>query len=69
MEPTYDAVSYNVTTNRSGKEVKRWFKVGIARHGDDGNLYVKVDSIPVNFNGYIHLIKKGSSDEYIDGNR
>ena len=65
----YDAVTYNDTVSRSGKDVRRWFKIGFAKYGEDGNLYVKLDSLPITFNGYIHLIKKGSGDEYIDGNR
>lgn len=41
-------------TNAAGENKKRFMKVG--NFFDDGNrMYVKIDSIPVNWNGYLSI--------------
>jgi len=54
MKRTHDAVyAGEKYTDREGNEKTRYINVGSLFERDDGSLTAKLESIPVNFNGWI----------------
>jgi len=54
MRKTHDAVyAGEKYTDRDGNEKTRYVNVGALFTRDDGSLALKLESIPVNFNGWI----------------
>lgn len=54
MRKTHDAVyAGEKYTDRDGNEKTRYVNVGALFTRDDGSLTMKLESIPVNFNGWI----------------
>lgn len=56
MRKTHDAVyAGEKYTDRDGNEKTRYVNVGALFTRDDGSLALKLESIPVNFNGWIRF--------------
>lgn len=65
MRKTHDAVyAGEKYTDRDGNEKTRYVNVGALFTRDDGSLALKLESIPVNFNGWISFYApKGQAGE------
>jgi hypothetical protein len=55
MQPVYNLLSKTSGRTKQGESIKKWFKIGIAGYNTDGKLCMKLDSIPVGFDGWIYL--------------
>ena len=56
MKKSHDAVyAGEKYTDRDGNEKTRFVNVGALLERDDGSLTMKLESIPVNFNGWINF--------------
>lgn len=56
MRKTHDAVyAGEKYTDRDGNEKTRYVNVGALFTRDDGSMTLKLESIPVNFNGWINF--------------
>lgn len=64
MRKTHDAVyAGEKYTDRDGNEKTRYVNVGALFTRDDGSMTLKLESIPVNFNGWISFYApKGQAD-------
>lgn len=54
---THDAVHVEKYVDRDGNEKKRYTNMGSMFKRDDGAMSVKIDSIPVNFSGWISFFE------------
>lgn len=43
--------------NAQGEEKARWHQMGVCFQNDQGNLSLKLDSIPVNWDGWVSLFE------------
>jgi hypothetical protein len=56
MKKTHDAVyAGEKYTDREGNEKTRYVNVGVLFTRDDGSLTMKLESVPVGFNGWINF--------------
>lgn len=56
MKKLYDAVvSTGKYTDQSGKEKNRYLTVGAVMQNDEGRMSLKLEAVPVNFNGWINF--------------
>lgn len=56
MKKTHDAVyAGEKYTDRDGKEKTRYINIGSLFARDDGSLTLKVESLPIGFNGWINF--------------
>lgn len=62
MKRTHDAVYVEKYTDRSGQEKKRYTNIGSLLTRDDGSMAVKLETIPVNFSGWIALYEPKPRD-------
>lgn len=51
------------TDKKTGKEKTSWLTIGKVFQKDDGNLSLKLDSIPVAFNGWINFFDPPNENE------
>ena len=43
--------------DRNGQEKTRWHQMGVCFQSDEGHLSIKIDSTPVNWDGWISLFE------------
>ena len=54
----YEVKAKNGTyKDRNGEEKARWHNMGVCFQSDQGHLSLKIDSIPVNWDGWISLFE------------
>jgi hypothetical protein len=59
----YEAFTKNGTYKDSnGQEKNRWFRMGVCFQNDKGQLSIKVDGVPVNWDGWISLMEPKPKD-------
>lgn len=60
----YEAKAKNGTyKDRNGEEKTRWHHMGVCFQSDQGHLSIKLDSIPVGFDGWISLFEPKPKEE------
>lgn len=60
----YDAMAKGGTyTNRDGDEKTRWIKCGVVFEGTNGGLSLKLEAMPVPFDGWISFFEPKPRDE------
>jgi len=64
----YDAVATLRSTDRNGNEKKRYHKMGVVFEGDKG-LSLKLDNIPVGFDGWIQFYDPKPKESQSGGDR
>ena len=63
MKKTHDAVyAGEKYTDRDGNEKTRYVNVGVLFARDDGSLTMKLEAIPVGFNGWINFYEPKPRD-------
>ncbi len=54
----YEVKAKNGTyKDRNGEEKARWHNMGVCFQSDQGHLSLKIDSIPVNWDGWVSLFE------------
>jgi len=53
----YEVKAKNGTYKSNGEEKTRWHQMGVCFQNDKGQLSLKIDSIPVNWDGWISLFE------------
>ena len=63
-KPTHDAVAKTGSfTGQDGKTRNAYLTIGAAWPGDDGAINrIKLDSLPINWDGMIYLRERGTTD-------
>jgi regulator of RNase E activity RraB len=56
-------VSNGTYTDRSGKEKTSWLEIGRVIEKQNGSLSLKIDSIPVEWNGWVQFFDPPKADE------
>lgn len=60
----YEVKAKNGTyKDRNGEEKARWHQMGVCFQNDKGQLSLKIDSIPVNWDGWISLFEPKPKEE------
>lgn len=60
----YDAVySGEKYTDREGNEKTRYINIGVVFERDDGSLSLKLESLPVNFSGWVNFYEPKADNE------
>jgi len=60
----FDAVySGDKYTNAQGEEKTRYINVGVVFERDDGSLSLKLESLPVNFSGWVNFYEPKADNE------
>ena len=49
--------------DRNGEEKVRWHHMGVCFQNDKGQLSLKIDSIPLNWDGWVSLFEPKPKDE------
>lgn len=63
MKKTHDAVyAGEKYTDRNGQEKTRYINIGALFSRDDGSMTLKLESLPVNFNGWIGFYEPKPKD-------
>lgn len=63
MKKTHDAVyAGEKYTDRDGNEKTRYVNVGALMQRDDGSLTMKLEAVPVGFNGWINFYEPKPKD-------
>lgn len=62
---THDAVHVEKYTDRNGEEKKRYTNMGALFERDDGSRYMKIDTIPVGFNGWVAFYEPRERSEQV----
>lgn len=69
MKRVYDAVVKTGTyTDRDGNEKSRYMNVGVVLQGDKG-MSLKLEAIPINFDGWINFYEPKSADKNSGGKK
>lgn len=59
----YEAKAKNGTyKDKNGEEKVRWHHMGVCFQNDNGQLSIKMDSIPLNWNGWVSLFEPRPKD-------
>ena len=54
----YEVFTKNGTyKDSSGQEKNRWFRMGVCFQNDKGQLSIKIDGVPVNWDGWMSLME------------
>lgn len=51
----YDAIAKNGTYTKDGVEKNKWVKVGVVVETKNGGLALKIEQLPVPFDGWLQL--------------
>lgn len=49
--------------DRNGQEKTRWHQMGVCFQSDEGHLSIKIDSMPLNWDGWISLFEPKPKEE------
>lgn len=55
MAVRYDAIAKNGTYTKDGVEKNKWVKVGVVVDTKNGGLALKIEQLPVPFDGWLQL--------------
>jgi len=55
MAIRYDAIAKNGTYTKDGVEKNKWVKVGVVVDTKNGGLALKIEQLPVPFDGWLQL--------------
>jgi hypothetical protein len=59
----YEVFTKNGTYKDSnGQEKNRWFRMGVCFQNDKGQLSIKIDGVPVNWDGWMSLMEPKPKD-------
>lgn len=62
LKKTHDAVYSEKYTDRDGNEKTRYTNIGSLLTRDDGSMTLKLESLPIGFNGWINLYEPKPKD-------
>ena len=61
----YDVICKNGSyTDKTGTEKTKWMKVGVCMDTKQGGLAVKIESLPVGFDGWLSLAEPRAKDNF-----
>ena len=61
----YDVITKNGTYIKDGVEKTKWLKVGVCMDTKQNSLAIKLDSLPINFDGWLSLAEPKQKDNFI----
>ena len=65
MAIKYDVICKNGSyTDKTGSEKTKWMKVGVCMDTKQGGLAVKIESLPVAFDGWLSLAEPRAKDSF-----
>ena len=64
MAVRYDVICKNGNYTKDGVEKTKWMKVGVCMDTKQGSLAVKLESLPVNFDGWLSLAEPKAKDGF-----
>jgi hypothetical protein len=65
MGVKYDVICKNGSyTDKTGAEKTKWLKVGVCMDTKNGSLAIKLDSLPVQFDGWLSLAEPKAKDNF-----
>lgn len=64
MALRYDVICKNGSYTKDGVEKTKWMKVGVCMDTKQGSLAVKLESLPVNFDGWLSLAEPKAKDGF-----
>jgi hypothetical protein len=65
MGVRYDVICKNGSyTDKTGAEKTKWLKVGVCMDTKNGSLAIKLDSLPVQFDGWLSLAEPKTKDNF-----
>lgn len=63
MAIRYDAIAKNGTYTKDGVEKNKWVKVGVVVDTKNGGLALKIEQLPVPFDGWLQLAEPKKKDD------
>jgi hypothetical protein len=60
----YDVITKNGTYTKDGIEKTKWLKVGVCMDTKQNSLAIKLDSLPINFDGWLSLAEPKQKDNF-----
>ena len=60
----YDVITKNGTYIKDGVEKTKWLKVGVCMDTKQNSLAIKLDSLPINFDGWLSLAEPKQKDNF-----
>ena len=65
MAIKYDVICKNGSyTDKTGSEKTKWMKVGVCMDTKQGGLAIKLESLPVSFDGWLSLAEPRAKDNF-----
>tara|TARA_R110000823_G_scaffold264996_1_gene385023 strand:+ start:252 stop:509 length:258 start_codon:yes stop_codon:yes gene_type:complete len=65
MAITHDLIAKGETyTNKDGEEKVKWIRCGVAMDTKNGGVALKIESLPVNFDGWLQMREPLPKDSY-----
>ena len=66
----YEVFTKNGTYKDSnGQEKNRWFRMGVCFQNDKGQLSIKIDGVPVNWDGWMSLMEPKPKETQAGSNK
>lgn len=59
----YDAIAKNGTYTKDGVEKNKWVKVGVVVDTKNGGLALKIEQLPVPFDGWLQLAEPKAKEQ------
>lgn len=66
MAIRYDAIAKNGTYTKDGVEKNKWVKVGVVVDTKNGGLALKIEQLPVPFDGWLQLAEPKAKESVGD---
>lgn len=63
MAIRYDAIAKNGTYTKDGVEKNKWVKVGVVVDTKNGGLALKIEQLPVPFDGWLQLAEPKAKEQ------
>lgn len=60
----YDVITKNGTYTKDGVEKTRWLKVGVCMDTKQNGLAIKLESLPIVFDGWLSLAEPKQKDNF-----
>ena len=65
MTPLYNVIAKCGTyKDENGNRIQKWAKVGVSVDTRDGGIALKIDTLPVKFDGWLQLATPPDDDQY-----
>jgi hypothetical protein len=64
MALRYDVICKNGSYSKDGVEKTKWLKVGVCMDTKQGGLAVKIESLPIGFDGWLSLAEPKAKDGF-----